>query len=82
MKHILAFPLLLACFFSFSSSVGLIETKKCPVCKSSKDVIPIVYGKPGTELIQKAERGECRLGGCVIDKDSPRNYCKKDSIPF
>ena len=54
----------------------------CPVCKSSKNVVPIIYGKPCTELIKKAERGECKLGGCTPDENSPRNYCKKDKIQF
>jgi hypothetical protein len=46
----------------------------CPEC-GSENVIPIVYGKPGEELIEKAERGEVKLGGCVVTDDSPYRYC-------
>jgi hypothetical protein len=35
---------------------------KCPECGSG-DVVPIVYGLPGQELQQQAERGEVVLGG-------------------
>lgn len=85
MKQLLLLPLLIVSLFSLSSNspaVGITNEKICPICKSDKDVIPIVYGKPATELIKKAERGECRLGGCVVDKDSPHFYCKKDKKEF
>ncbi len=35
----------------------------CPKCNSNADVIPIVYGYPGDELIKASERGEVALGG-------------------
>lgn len=85
MKKLLILPFILLTLFSFSGQVtgaGSIEKHNCPVCKSDKEVIPIIYGKPGTELIQKAERGECRLGGCMISENSPRYYCKKDKKEF
>lgn len=47
----------------------------CPECGSA-NVIPIIYGKPGQELVERAERGEVKLGGCVISRESPFNYCK------
>ena len=50
------------------------ENPVCPEC-GSEDVIPIVYGKPGTELIERADKGEVILGGCVISDDSPFNHC-------
>jgi len=34
-------------------------------------VIPIVYGLPGSELIERARRGEVSLGGCVIMPGQP-----------
>jgi ribosomal protein S27AE len=46
----------------------------CPECGDG-NVIPIVYGKPGNELIEKAERGEVKLGGCVMSEDSPHWHC-------
>lgn len=39
--------------------------KTCPEC-GSEDTVRIVYGFPGTEMIEAAERGEIALGGCVI----------------
>ncbi|HEV7781921.1 MAG TPA: hypothetical protein VGO58_11690 [Chitinophagaceae bacterium] len=85
MKQLLILPFIVLALFSFSQNTESrfgIEKHNCPVCRSDKDVIPIVYGKPATGLIQKAERGECRLGGCVLDKDSPHFYCKKDKKEF
>ncbi len=81
---LLLLSLTIITLFSFSPNQGpsVMEKHNCPLCKSDKDVIPIVYGKPGTALIEKAERGECRLGGCMLDKDSPRFYCKKDKKEF
>ncbi len=51
------------------------ENKKptCPKC-NSKEVIPIIYGKPAKELIERAERGEVKLGGCVRGQMS--HFCK------
>jgi len=36
----------------------------CPVCNSH--VVRIVYGYPTDETFQEADRGEVRLGGCVV----------------
>jgi hypothetical protein len=47
----------------------------CPECGSG-NVLGIIYGKPSQELSEKAERGEVKLGGCVISRESPYNYCK------
>jgi hypothetical protein len=38
---------------------------KCPACKMGK-LIPIVYGLPDREVMEKSERGELELGGCII----------------
>lgn len=46
----------------------------CPEC-GSVDVIPIVYGKPGTELMEQAERGEVALGGCILTGNDPAWHC-------
>jgi YgiT-type zinc finger domain-containing protein len=37
----------------------------CPHC-GGKDLVPIVYGLPGSEMIEAAKNDEVRLGGCVI----------------
>jgi len=36
----------------------------------------IVYGLPGPELADAAERGELALGGCVIGDDDPNLQCR------
>jgi len=33
--------------------------------------VPIVYGLPSPEMMEEAERGEARLGGCFITGDDP-----------
>lgn len=43
---------------------------RCPRCGVGR-VIPIVYGFPGSELIERARRGEVSLGGCVIMPGQP-----------
>jgi Zn finger protein HypA/HybF involved in hydrogenase expression len=48
----------------------------CPNCKS-KDGVDILYGMPSSELIEKAERGEIALGGCVIEENKPDRRCLK-----
>lgn len=84
MKRLLLIPFLLLglAVFSQSNPDTLNNKHTCPVCKSHKDVIPIVYGKPATVTIQRAERGECWLGGCVVGTNSPRYYCRKDKKEF
>lgn len=84
MKKLLLLPVLLVAAVAFSqhSPDSISKMPVCPICKSNKDVVPIIYGKPATALIKKAERGECWLGGCVVDKDSPWHYCKKDKKSF
>jgi hypothetical protein len=52
------------------------ETPACPECGSNENVIPIIYGYPGPELREAAERGEVFLGGCVMTGDDPLWYCK------
>jgi hypothetical protein len=46
----------------------------CPAC-GSKQVQPIVYGLPGPELIERAERGEVALGGCIVFPENPEWQC-------
>ncbi|RDI42197.1 hypothetical protein DFR59_10536 [Falsibacillus pallidus] len=36
----------------------------------------IVFGEPTFAALQKAEKGEIRLGGCCILEDGPEYYCK------
>ena len=49
---------------------------KCPHCGST-EVIPILYGYPGDEMLEQLHRGEIALGGCCITDDQPNWRCKK-----
>jgi hypothetical protein len=59
---------------------------RCPDCKGAR-LIPIVYGMPGSELVEQSERGEVELGGCVVTEvfdpvsgfisGDPELYCLK-----
>jgi hypothetical protein len=50
---------------------------KCSACGAS-DVIPILYGYPGPQMGEQAERGEIELGGCCISGlgDDPAWRCR------
>jgi hypothetical protein len=54
---------------------------KCPQC-GSQDVIRIVYGFPSSQTIEKAEKGEIKLGGCVVHPDNPNLHCKHCHFEF
>ena len=47
---------------------------RCPRC--GRPGVPIVYGLPGPELMEAAERGEVALGGCVIPDAPPSHECE------
>ena len=53
------------------------DGKKCPECLDEKSIITIEYGFPGQEMREKYERGEIKLGGCVISEDNPEYHCNK-----
>ena len=46
----------------------------CPSC-GKDNVLPVVYGLPGQELLKASARREVLLGGCIIDRDSPEWQC-------
>ncbi|OLT30759.1 hypothetical protein BJF79_38230 [Actinomadura sp. CNU-125] len=46
----------------------------CPHCGGGAP-IPIVYGLPGPDLFEEAERGEVALGGCVVWEGRPLWHC-------
>ncbi len=48
----------------------------CPHC-GERSLIPIGYGKPSQETIERAERGELFLGGCVVTENDPAWYCSQ-----
>jgi hypothetical protein len=48
---------------------------RCPRC-SENDLVPVVYGLPGGDLLAAAERGEFILGGCEITLPLPSFGCR------
>ena len=40
------------------------KPETCPFCGGK--VIPIVYGEPSEEIFEKADKGEVKLGGCIL----------------
>ena len=56
--------------------------KKCPNCSSAEFVVPIRYGMPGVEMMQKHHEGKIKLGGCSITEDAPKWYCKECERDF
>ncbi|HEY4482353.1 MAG TPA: hypothetical protein VI489_05830 [Candidatus Brocadiaceae bacterium] len=43
-------------------------------------IVPIVYGLPTSETIEKEKKGELYIRGCLRDKENW--YCKKHDIAF
>jgi hypothetical protein len=82
MKKLVLMPLLLISVWLVAQAPvdTTVKNPVCPVCKTHQHVIPIVYGKPGKELIEKDARGEIRLSGCMPGK--ARYYCRKDNREF
>ena len=58
------------------------KRKKCPVCLKNDEVIPILYGEPTQEAMEEIKQGLWHMGGCCIDFDSPKWYCKRDDKEF
>ena len=48
---------------------------RCPRC-GSEDVLPIVYGYPGPDLVEESIAGKVKLGGCLVGPDSPEFHCE------
>ncbi len=47
---------------------------KCPKCNSDK-VVPILYGYPSGDMVEKLSRGEIEIGGCIVMPDNPKWHC-------
>jgi hypothetical protein len=52
---------------------------RCPYGHTD-NIIPIVYGMPGKNLMEKAKKGKIHLGGCIITDCDPRFYCSLHKI--
>lgn len=46
------------------SLIEELERSPCPQCGAMK-IVPVVFGLPGGELMERARRGEVSLGGCM-----------------
>ena len=64
----------------------------CPKCQS-EDIITITYGTPSisnlsspskkdSEFLEKIQRREIVLGGCVIRPENPAYYCRACKCRF
>ena len=72
---------LLVCNSNNMITLGTIK-KKCPKCGKNDEVIPILYGEPTQEAMDEINRGLWAMGGCIVDFDSPKWYCKRDELDF
>ena len=48
----------------------------CPDC-GSDDVATIVYGHPDVSIMDDAQEGRIKLGGCCVTEDDPEWHCWK-----
>ena len=48
-----------------AQEISFEEKPKCPDCQSDSHVIPVVYGMPTKELLDKDEKGEIQFAGRV-----------------
>lgn len=54
----------------------------CPVCHKQDQVIPISYGYPSSIGIERANKGEIYLGGCMVSDCDPQWHCKRCKKEF
>jgi len=52
----------------------------CPKCGAPG--VPIIYGKPGRKLMERAKKKEIYLGGCCLMENSPSYHCYQCQIDF
>lgn len=58
---------------AFTEAAWIVDPPRCPTCGAPG--VLIIYGMPGLELLEAAERGEVLMGGCVITGDDPTHGC-------
>ena len=58
------------------------DSKKCPTCGKTDEVVRIMYGLPTAEGWEEAKAGKYHLGGCCVSDDSPKWYCKRCDKEF
>ena len=53
------------------------DGKVCPNCRDRDSIVKIEYGYPGNEMVDKHDKGQIKLGGCMIHEDNPDYHCNK-----
>lgn len=53
----------------------VIGERVCPRCGETIQPVPILYGFPTYEAFEASERGEIRLGGCIVGDEDPEFAC-------
>ncbi len=59
--------------------------KVCPKCLKLDSICKIIYGLPAFPYDENGKLKEpvpCRLGGCVVQRCHPENFCKRCEIDF
>jgi hypothetical protein len=56
-------------------AVGVQAGRMCPGC-GREDSVPMVWGLPGPDLMELAERGLVALGGCMLPGEAPVLSCR------
>jgi hypothetical protein len=58
------------------------QSKKCPICGKSNSVVRILYGMPIAKAFEEEQAGKLHIGGCVVEEDAPKWYCKRCDKEF
>lgn len=51
------------------------EIANCPSCQKAEG-IPLIWGFPDKDLLQRSTRGEVELGGCVVSNLKINRHCR------
>jgi hypothetical protein len=57
-------------------------SKKCPICNSESDAVPIVYGEQTFEMIYQQQKRQLVFAGCCHYPSYPLMYCKKCRVKY
>lgn len=57
------------------------DSEPCPRC-GSPDIVPIMYGLPGPEMMEAANQGRIALGGCCVGERDPQKQCNACGSQF
>ncbi|MCP4228944.1 MAG: hypothetical protein GY771_02190 [bacterium] len=67
--------------FAFAA-FGNIDCDECPDCGSYKNVVPISYTRPESELTEKEKSGEVPIQNCLVWDNLPMWHCRKCLISW